>query len=179
MVAAWCRAHAALVAVRKLWLYDNRVGDAGASALADLMSTDMLEVTAMKPVLSHNWVATFSAASAHQVVALPSCMLGASEGILCHLSCWLDASIGLQRSVRRALTLDLLPVAGAPIAQQHQRRRHGRHHGRHPSAAASRVLIAVAGSATLLTGAAVRSYGRAAEASPSEAPVAAVGVESH
>ena len=45
MVAEWCRAHAALVAVRKLWLFDNRVGDAGAAALAGLMSTDMLEVT--------------------------------------------------------------------------------------------------------------------------------------
>ena len=45
MVAAWCRDRAVLVAVRKLWLFDNRLGDAGAAALAGLMSADMLEVT--------------------------------------------------------------------------------------------------------------------------------------
>ncbi len=45
MVVAWCRDRAALVAVRKLWLFDNRLGDAGAAALADLMTADMLEVT--------------------------------------------------------------------------------------------------------------------------------------
>ena len=47
MVADWCREHAALVSVRKLWLFDNRIGDAGAAALAHLLSADMLEVTSL------------------------------------------------------------------------------------------------------------------------------------
>ena len=45
MVTEWCREHVALVSVRKLWLFDNRIGDAGAAALASLMTADMLEVT--------------------------------------------------------------------------------------------------------------------------------------
>ena len=48
MVAEWCRDHAALVSVRKLWLFDNRIGDAGAAALAHLMSADMLEVPRLR-----------------------------------------------------------------------------------------------------------------------------------
>lgn len=42
LLAAWVANHADLVAVRKLWLFDNRLGDEGAAALAPLLASDQL-----------------------------------------------------------------------------------------------------------------------------------------
>lgn len=42
LLAAWVAANAALVTVRKLWLYDNRLGDEGAAALAPILASDQL-----------------------------------------------------------------------------------------------------------------------------------------
>lgn len=44
MVAAWAAASRAAVTVRKLWLFDNRLGDEGAAAVAGMLHVDMLEV---------------------------------------------------------------------------------------------------------------------------------------
>jgi hypothetical protein len=37
MLAEWCRARRELVAPRKLWLFDNRLGDGGAAAVAAML----------------------------------------------------------------------------------------------------------------------------------------------
>lgn len=44
MLATWVAAHGQLLNVRKLWLFDNRLGDAGAAAVAPLLHSRMLEV---------------------------------------------------------------------------------------------------------------------------------------
>ena len=44
MVAGWCAAHAHVVLVRKLWLFDNRLGDEGAAAVAAMLHDRVLEV---------------------------------------------------------------------------------------------------------------------------------------
>lgn len=37
MVADWCEQHAGTADVRKLWLFDNRLGDEGAAAVARIL----------------------------------------------------------------------------------------------------------------------------------------------
>ncbi|PRW56620.1 Serine threonine- kinase CTR1 isoform B [Chlorella sorokiniana] len=51
MVAGWCCEHADVVDVKKLWLFDNRLGDEGAAAVARILQAHpgMLEIH-----LSHN-----------------------------------------------------------------------------------------------------------------------------
>lgn len=44
MVADWCTAQAHVVLVRKLWLFDNRLGDEGAAAVAAMLHGRVLEV---------------------------------------------------------------------------------------------------------------------------------------
>ena len=44
MVAEWCTSQAHVVLVRKLWLFDNRLGDEGAAAVAAMLHGRVLEV---------------------------------------------------------------------------------------------------------------------------------------
>lgn len=51
LLAAWVAANAALVTVRKLWLFDNRLGDEGAAALAPLLASEQLLEVWLQSVL--------------------------------------------------------------------------------------------------------------------------------
>ena len=185
MVADWCRTHAALVSVRKLWLFDNRIGDAGAAALAHLMSADMLEVTNILGTPGHVWVGV--------PVQQP---FGEAQ---MHSRCWCDVFLSwctrlhagiflILRCLLRNCSADSPPfTAGAPVAQQHRRRRRGRHNGGNPSATAARLpdtvarchaTSGVASSAGTVTTAA-RSGDRGLQAAPAKAALAANGVEPH
>lgn len=68
MAADFCEEHAASVAIKQLWLFDNRLGDEGAAAVARILRAHpaMLEVH-----LSHNMLTCKGAAALLEALPVP------------------------------------------------------------------------------------------------------------